>query len=106
TTEVPPASSYPSSLRKRELPKATFEQIVRTQTKLDKFKVILTDRSRVVTPFGLAMDRGMSTSWRGRPDEADTFRDGVEAYLDGLTGLVHLIKKSDAKLSGRSATIP
>lgn len=106
TTRVPSASSYPAALKHQQLPASAFDWMQATQTKLDKFKVILTDRSRVVTPFGLAMDRGMSTSWRGRPDEADTFRDGVEAYLDGLTGLVHLIKKSDAKLSGRSATIP
>jgi hypothetical protein len=30
----------------------------------------------------------------------------VKSYLDDLTGLVRLIDKSDAKLSGRSATIP
>jgi hypothetical protein len=106
TTKVPSASSYPSSLRKQELPRSAFEQIQNTQNKLDNFQVILTDKSRVVTPFGRAIDRGMSTSWRGRASEAETFRKGVEAYLDDLTGLVRLIDKSDAKLSGRSATIP
>ncbi|MFJ6832672.1 DUF6049 family protein [Streptomyces sp. NPDC091209] len=106
TTKVPSASSYPSALRKRELPRAAFERIQETQAKLDKFRMILTDESRVVTPFGRAIDRGMSASWRGRTTEAADFRQGVETYLDGLMGLVHLIKKSDAKLSGRSATIP
>jgi hypothetical protein len=48
----------------------------------------------------------MSTSWRGRPAEATTYRDGVQDYLEDLTGQVSLIKRSDAKLSGRSATIP
>ncbi|GGV18869.1 DUF6049 family protein [Streptomyces griseoflavus] len=106
TTKVPPASSYPSSLRKQELPKAAFEQIVRTQAKLDKFKVILSDQSRVVTPFGRALNRGMSVSWRGRQAEAAIHRSGVESYLDGLIGRVRLIDKSETKLSGRSATIP
>ncbi|AVH57687.1 MULTISPECIES: DUF6049 family protein [Streptomyces] len=106
TTKVPSGSSYPSSLRKQELPRAAFEQIQATQTRLDNFQVILTDKSRVVTPFGRAIDRGMSTSWRGAASQAETFRKGVKSYLDGLTGLVHLIDKSDAKLSGRSATIP
>ncbi|PBC62234.1 hypothetical protein BKI49_18370 [Streptomyces sp. Tue6028] len=106
TTKVPSASAYPSSLRKQELPRSAFERIQATQTKLDNFQVILTDKSRVATPFGRAIDRGMSTSWRGRPAEAATFRVGVEAYLNNLTGLVRLIDKSDAKLSGRSATIP
>ncbi|MFD9466359.1 DUF6049 family protein [Streptomyces sp. NPDC060027] len=106
TTKVPPTSSYPSALRHRELPSKAFVRIQQTQSKLDKFRLILTDESRVVTPFGRAIDRGMSVSWRGRPTEAEAFRTGVDHYLDGLMGLVHLIKKSDAKLSGRSATIP
>ncbi|MFS8203175.1 DUF6049 family protein (plasmid) [Streptomyces sp. CWNU-52B] len=106
TTRVPSASSYPSSLRKQELPRTAFEQIGGTQRKLDSFQVVLSDKSRVVTPFGRAMDRSMSTSWRGRAVEATGFRTGVERYLIGLTEGVGLIDKSEAKLSGRSATIP
>ncbi|MFI8088946.1 DUF6049 family protein [Streptomyces sp. NPDC086080] len=105
-TEVPRASSYPSSLRKQELPKSTFEQIARTQAKLNRFKVILSAQSRVVTPFGRALNRGMSVSWRGRQSEAAIYRSGVESYLDGLISQVRLIEKSETKLSGRSATIP
>ncbi|MDN3023719.1 DUF6049 family protein [Streptomyces sp. S.PB5] len=106
TTKVPSASAYPSSLRKQEMPKAAFEEIAATQDQLDKFKVILTNQSRVVTPFGRAMNREMSTSWRGRAAEAQSYRDGVRLYLDRLTDQVKLIDKSDTKLSGRSATIP
>ncbi|MFI9611107.1 DUF6049 family protein [Streptomyces sp. NPDC052023] len=106
TRKVPSASDYPSSLRKQELPRWAFEQIARTQTKLDGFRVILTDQSRVVTPFGRAINREMSTSWRGRATEAQNYRDGVEDYLDGLAEGVTLIDKSETKLSGRSATIP
>ncbi|MEU9554490.1 DUF6049 family protein [Streptomyces fumanus] len=106
TTKVPTRSSYPAKLRKQELPHAAFEQIARTQDKLGHFKVVLSDESRVVTPFGRALNRGMSTAWRGRAAEAQTFRDGVETYLDGLTSQVRLIDKSETKLSGRSATIP
>ncbi|MFD0316120.1 DUF6049 family protein [Streptomyces flavalbus] len=106
TTKVPSRSSYPSSLRKHELPRATFDQIATTQEKLDHFKVILTDETRVVTPFGRAINREMSTSWRGRASEAAIFRAGVESYLDDLIGQVRLIDKSETKLSGRSATIP
>ncbi|MFF0890152.1 DUF6049 family protein [Streptomyces sp. NPDC003456] len=105
-TRVPSASAYPSSLRKQELPRAAFEQIARTQGKLDKFKVILTRQDRVVTPFGRAMEREMSTTWRGRGVAAVGYRDGIEGYLDGLIDGVKLIEKSETKLSGRSATIP
>ncbi|MFF4657670.1 DUF6049 family protein [Streptomyces sp. NPDC001381] len=106
TTKVPSRSAYPSSLRKQELPKSAFEQIAATQDKLDNFKVILADKSRVVTPFGRAMNREMSASWRGRSTAAGTFREGVLSYLDTLTDQVKLIDKSETKLSGRSATIP
>ncbi|MFB7501868.1 DUF6049 family protein [Streptomyces sp. NPDC056161] len=106
TTKIPSTSAYPSSLRKKELPRAAFEQIARTQDKLDNFQVILTDRSRVVTPFGRAINREMSTSWRGKSRAADGFRQGVEAWLDELIDQVKLIDKSETKLSGRSATIP
>ncbi|MCW7941871.1 membrane protein [Streptomyces hygroscopicus] len=105
-TRVPSVYRYPSSLRKAELPESAFQQTEDTQDKLDSFKVILTDPARVVTPFGRAIDRAMSTSWRGSATQASTFRQGVEAYLDGLTDQVRLIEKSETKLSGRSATIP
>lgn len=106
TTEVPGTSSYPSKLRRNELPRSAFEEIARTQGTLDNFQVVLSNPSRVVTPFGRALNREMSVSWRGRATEAESFRDGVKRYLDGLTGRVRLIDKSETKLSGRSATIP
>ncbi|MGW6732106.1 DUF6049 family protein [Streptomyces sp. NPDC055013] len=106
TTQVPPVSKYPASLRDQELPRSAFRQIATTQDKLDKFKVILTNQDRVVTPFGRAMNREMSTSWRGRPAEAADYRNSVEAYVDSLAGQITLIDKSETKLSGRSATIP
>jgi hypothetical protein len=106
TTKVPPASAYPSGLRKQELPREAFEQIATTQDKLDDFKVILSFPLRVVTPFGRAINREMSTSWHGRSAEAQSYRNGVEGYLDELAEQVKLIEKSETKLSGRSATIP
>ena len=68
--------------------------------------MILTNESRVVTPFGRAMNREMSTSWRGRAGSAASFRTSVEDHLAELTSQVKLIDKSPTKLSGRSATIP
>lgn len=105
-TQVPSSRSYPKKLRKRELPRSAYQQLARTEGKLDNFKVILTNQSRVVTPFGRALNREMSMSWRGRPGEAMSFRTGVEIYLQGLAKQVRLIEKSETKLSGRSATIP
>ncbi|WP_405819210.1 DUF6049 family protein [Streptomyces sp. NBC_01390] len=106
TTKVPSASSYPATLRRQQLPQSAFSQIATTQDKLDNFKVILTDKTRVETPFGRAINREMATSWRGRSGEAISFRRGVESHLNELTNQVKLIEKSETKLSGGSATIP
>ncbi len=106
TTDVPGPSSYPRSLSKQELAAKAFQDIKATQAKLDNFKVILTAPDRVVTPFGNAINRAMSTSWRGNGPKAQTYRTGVQNYLASLTDEVQLIQKSDATLSGRSATVP
>ncbi|GGQ11767.1 DUF6049 family protein [Streptomyces roseolilacinus] len=106
TTIVPPAGKYPRALSRRELPEAVFQQVRRTQGDLENFQVILTAADRVVTPFGNAIKREMSTSWRGRPQEAAEYGKGVQAHLESLADEVKLIDKSDLTLSGRSATIP
>ncbi|MGW7357813.1 DUF6049 family protein [Streptomyces sp. NPDC054802] len=105
-TNVPAASRYPARLRKQELPVQAFEDIRQTQSTLDKFKVILTSADRVEAPFGRAVDRELSTAWRGKPAAAQQYRSGVHSYLQSLTEEVQLIEKSDVTLSGRSATIP
>ncbi|MEU9617423.1 DUF6049 family protein [Streptomyces sp. NPDC088251] len=106
TTSVPGSSQYPKKLRSQELPTQAFQDIKSTQASLNNFQVILTHPERVVTPFGNAVNRSMSTSWRGRPLEAQQYRDSVRTYLQGLINEVQLISKSDVTLSGRSATIP
>ncbi|MER7731066.1 DUF6049 family protein [Streptomyces erythrochromogenes] len=105
-TQVPGAGQYPEDLRKQELPVSAFEKIRTTQNTLDHFKVILAAPDRVEIPFGNTINREMSTSWRGRPDEARLYRDQVQEYLMGLTEKVKVVPKSDATLSGHSATIP
>ncbi|MEE1749034.1 DUF6049 family protein [Streptomyces sp. JV184] len=106
TTGVPGTSQYPRKLRGQELPTQAFQDIKSTQVSLNNFQVILTQTERVVTPFGNALNRSMSTSWRGRPLEAQQYRDSVRTYLQDLINEVQLISKSDVTLSGRSATIP
>ncbi|MFE1170895.1 DUF6049 family protein [Streptomyces sp. NPDC058773] len=106
TRRVPSGAAYPSSLRRQELPTSAFRQIQGTQSALDDYQVILAQPQRVVTPFGSAIMREMSTEWRGDASGAASFRHSVRSYLDGLTRKVHLIQKSGATLSGRSATIP
>ncbi|MFJ7997048.1 DUF6049 family protein [Streptomyces sp. NPDC096310] len=106
TTKVPSASHYPKKLRAQELPTQTFLDIKKTQDRFDKFKAILTSPDRVAAPFGNAISRAMSASWRGDPDGAAQYRNTVDTYLQSLTDEVRLIPKSVLTLSGRSATIP
>ncbi|MEU1227459.1 DUF6049 family protein [Streptomyces sp. NPDC005828] len=106
STTVPSSSRYPKKLRDRELPVQAFRDMKTTRDELDDFKVILTQPERVVTPFGNAIDREMSTSWRGEARAAAIYRNSVLDYLQTLTKGVQLVDKSDLTLSGRSATIP
>ncbi|KUL45862.1 hypothetical protein ADL22_11875 [Streptomyces sp. NRRL F-4489] len=104
--QIPSRSAYPSWLRRQELPTEAFRQIEETQAALDDFQVVLAHPERVVTPFGNAIMRETSTEWRGDDKGAGAFRTSVRDYLDGLTKKIRLIPKSEATLSGRSATIP
>jgi hypothetical protein len=106
THRVPSARSYPRALRRQELPTEAFQDVQATQSTLDRFEMILTAKYRVVTPFGNAIRRDMSTSWRGDARGETHFRTAVKGYLTGLTKKVRLVPKTDMTLSGRSATIP
>ncbi|GGU76693.1 hypothetical protein GCM10010275_08950 [Streptomyces litmocidini] len=106
STTVPSGSRYPKALRDRELPVQAFRDMKTTRDELNDFKVVLTQPERVVTPFGNAINREMSTSWRGEARAAAIYRNNVLDYLQTLTEGVQLVDKSDLTLSGRSATIP
>lgn len=103
---VPRPGSYPDRLRKQELPVEAFRALRSTETKLDDFAEILSQPDRVEAPFHTAIDRQVSTSWRGDAEGARAFRESLHDYLIGLTRKVKLIKKSNLTLSGRSATVP
>ncbi|KOX38646.1 membrane protein [Streptomyces sp. NRRL F-6491] len=106
STAVPGSSRYPKKLRDRELPVQAFRDMKTTRDELNDFKVVLTFPDRVVTPFGNAINREMSTSWRGQTRAATIYRVNVQGYLQRLTKSIQLVDKSDLTLSGRSATIP
>lgn len=103
---IPASSAYPGRLRRQELPTSAFQAMRETQRTLEDFQVILTRADRVATPFGNAVRREMSTSWRDSPVAAAAYRTSVQDHLEGLTERVNLIQKSPITLSGRSATIP
>ncbi|WP_130799054.1 DUF6049 family protein [Streptomyces otsuchiensis] len=104
--QVPPASQYPQELREQELPTHAFQTMRETRRTLNDFSVILSEPDRVVSPFGSAIQREMSTSWRDRESAGARYRSSVQNQLVQLTEQVQLIPKSTITLSGRSATIP
>ncbi|WP_190232768.1 DUF6049 family protein [Streptomyces avicenniae] len=104
--DVPSAADYPQSLRDQELPTSAFQAMRQTQRALDEFAVILTQRDRVETPYGNAIRREMSTSWRGEAQAASEYRASVQNGLEELRSQVRIIQKTPIMLSGRSATIP
>lgn len=104
--QVPAPGQYPERLRAQELPTSAFQAMRETRRTLEDFQVVLTSADRVMTPFGNAIRREMSVSWRTRAAEATAYRDAVQSDLVRLTERVHLIQKSPITLSGRSATIP
>lgn len=104
---VPGGGSYSKVLGRQELPADAFQGLQATQKRLQEFRQILSNQSRVDTPFGSAMLRAMSTEWRGDAGGARSFRDAIGTYLSELTGLVRVLDKGGTiTLSGRSATIP
>lgn len=103
---VPGTGAYPKRLRKQEISREAFDRILATRQQLDNFSDILDNSLRVTVPFGNALLREMSTQWRGREAEAESFRRGVQDYLADITSQVQLIDKSDLTLSGNSGTIP
>ncbi|WP_446039738.1 DUF6049 family protein [Streptomyces sp. SID1121] len=105
-TKVPGSSRYPKKLRNQELSTQAFQEIRTTQDALDKFKAVLSLPDRVDAPFSNAINRALSTSWRGDRTDAEQYRRSVDTYLKTLTDEVQLVPKSDLTLSGRSATIP
>ena len=106
SNQVPSSKEYPENLRDQELPARAFQSMRDTRRTLAEFSVILTEPERVITPFGSAIQREMSSSWRGREGEAAQYRSSVQNQLVNLTEQVTLIPKSQITLSGRSATIP
>ncbi|MFF9849217.1 DUF6049 family protein [Streptomyces litmocidini] len=106
STTVPSGSRYPKALRDQELPVQAFRDMKTTRDELNDFQVVLTQPERVVTPFDNAINREMSTSWRGEARAAAIYRGNVLNHLKNLTEGVQLVDKSDLTLSGRSATIP
>jgi hypothetical protein len=86
--------AYPADLRAGELPAAVFGKIGQTQQEEQLLLRILTNQGRVSAPFTAALDRAVSTQWRGSASGASAYLDNAKKYLDNLRNAVQIPEKS------------
>ncbi|MFJ6211946.1 DUF6049 family protein [Streptomyces sp. NPDC092296] len=106
-TKVPAPTKYPEAARATELSHRALAAAMGSQGQLQMLMGVLSSPDAVREPFGQAILRGMSTSWRTHRGTGRAYREGVAAYLKTLTTAVRLVEKREnsTTLSGDSGTI-
>ncbi|MEU5029988.1 DUF6049 family protein [Streptomyces milbemycinicus] len=97
---------YPVALRASELPARSLAAVARDERRLGTLSKVLSDPERTTASAYAAMARAVSTSWRGNPAGARSYRRGVSRYLSASIDSVRLVPKSKVTVAGQSATIP
>ncbi|WP_107485636.1 DUF6049 family protein [Streptomyces sp. NBS 14/10] len=100
------AEGYPVALRASELPARSLAAVARDQRRLGALSKVLSDPGRTTASAYAAMARAVSTSWRGNPAGARSYRRGVSRFLTASIDSVRLVPKSKVTVAGQSATIP
>ncbi|MEU1785990.1 DUF6049 family protein [Streptomyces sparsogenes] len=100
------ATGYPVALRASELPARTLAAVARDERRLRTLSKVLSDPRGTAASAHAAMARALSTSWRGDPAGARSYRRGVSRYLSASIDSVRLVPKSTVTVAGQSATIP
>ncbi|WP_157436435.1 DUF6049 family protein [Actinospica robiniae] len=90
---------------KTDLTTAQLDQAVSLSSQFSLFQSILVGGDSS-DGLSLAVERTVSTDWRGQPGAWGTFAAAVQRRLTGQMGQVYLIQKSDITLSGTSGSIP
>ncbi|GAA1966370.1 hypothetical protein [Kitasatospora viridis] len=105
-TTVAGPDAYPGDLRGSELPAGVFDQLNQVQQNEDKLLRIVTKPLRVIGPFSSALERSLSTQWRGTVPAGVAYRANVQGYLDQLVDAVLIPKKSKTiTLAGDSGVL-
>ncbi|MFB7472743.1 DUF6049 family protein [Kitasatospora sp. NPDC056184] len=104
-TAVPAATDYPARVRDSELPATALTATTRIQADLDTLMRVLTLPQRVRGPFSAAMVRSLSTEWRSQAPAGSVYRDGVQSYLDELTGAVKVPPKRVITFAGDTGVL-
>ncbi|GAA1388661.1 DUF6049 family protein [Kitasatospora putterlickiae] len=104
-TTVPAPTDYPARVRDSELPATDLTATTQIQTDLDTLMQVLTLPQRVRGPFSAAMVRSLSTEWRTRASAGGVYREGVDQYLDELTGAVKVPPKRIITFAGDTGVL-
>ena len=94
-----------AAVTKTDLTTNQLDQAVSLSSQLSLYQSIL---AAADTTDGLAqaVERTVSTSWRGFPSDWSAFASAVQRRLTLQMGQVYLIQKSDLTMSGTSGSIP
>jgi hypothetical protein len=107
SAQVADVAEYPEGLSESELTRSALRAVARTQPELARLTQVLSDSSRITDAVHRAMLRELSTGWRGERQDADSYRDGVQAYIDASIASVHLLQKHGTiTVAGNSASVP
>jgi hypothetical protein len=94
-------------LSQSELSRPGLGAVARVQLDLQTLTQVLADPARIIDAVHRAMLRAVSTGWRGDRQEAGSYADGVEAYIDESIASVHLLQKHGTiTVAGNSASVP
>ena len=89
-----------------DLSTAQLDAALSLESQLQLYQSILTASDPITDGFAEAVQRTVSTGWRGSSAALTAFESAVASRLKSRTGEVYLIPKSDLTLSGTSGSIP
>jgi hypothetical protein len=89
-----------------DLSTAQLDTALSLESQLQLYQSILTESDSVTAGFAEAVQRTVSTGWRGSGAALTAFESAVSSRLRSRTGEVYLIPKSNLTLSGTSGSIP
>ncbi|MBV9026078.1 MAG: hypothetical protein JO362_20345 [Streptomycetaceae bacterium] len=107
SAQVAGIAEYAEGLSESELTRFELRAVTRVQPDLERLAQVLSDSSRTMDSVRRAMLRGISTGWRDDRQDADSYREGVGAYIDASIASVRLLQKhSTITVAGNSASVP
>lgn len=97
---------YASEAKRLEVRSDHLAGVAREQDRLAALAAILDDPTPVVAPFGVALLRAQSITWRTDPDVAASLLDSIRRELEVRTDAVHVLSRGSIVFSGDVGAVP